>query len=232
MTKNTLTLTLNPGQRSQLLAHLFTYLYSLISQPNASRPRYALDLLQEIATRLFRWSGYPQEELSFSFTLEEAQAIKEALAQVQPYYEQWPDVEESTMALRHLVACRLLLQEAEQRANTQPAAQDDPQIPEPGAAAFPSASQEPAEQDDRCFTLYLLCHPRNVSRLVQEFEWQSKQTGDAFLVSWSGHSRVLHQGVIALQGKGRLSPALLHNFDLDVQILDYFVSSSGTEARR
>lgn len=91
-------------------------------------------------------------------------------------------------------------------------------------------SEQKAEaQEQEPVTSYadivIFCHPRNVRNLVQALEAQIKQAAGELpmFVLWSGVSGVLHQGVIVLEWKGKITPAFLHNLNIDHEIFDYVI---------
>ena len=73
--------------------------------------------------------------------------------------------------------------------------------------------------------IVIFCHPRNVRNLVQTFEEEIKHAEGELptYVLWSGISEVLHQGVIVLEWKGKVTLAFLHNLSIDHEIFDYVV---------
>ena len=126
MAERVLSLHLKQAQRSQLFAHLMTYLFSIALHTtfvdNVSPGNR--EIAQEIAYRLFRLCGDESEEGIFLLSLEEGQVIKDALLRLQPMYEQWAKTAADTFALEHLFTCRLLLQEAEQNDEYQETSSD------------------------------------------------------------------------------------------------------------
>ena len=75
------------------------------------------------------------------------------------------------------------------------------------------------------YDIVVLCHPRNVSNLVQTFEYEIKDAAGALPLSvlWSGLSGGLHQGVIVLEWQGKLTPRFLQNLSIDQEIFDYII---------
>jgi len=88
--------------------------------------------------------------------------------------------------------------------------------------AAETQEQEPATS---YADIVIFCHPRNVRNLVQALEVQIKHAEGELpmFVLWSGVSGVLHQGVIVLEWKGKVTPAFLHNLSIDQEIFDYVV---------
>jgi hypothetical protein len=73
--------------------------------------------------------------------------------------------------------------------------------------------------------MVLFCHPRNVANLVQALEDQITHADGALplFVLWSGHSGVLHQGVIVLEWEGKVTPDFLYSLSIDDEIFDYVI---------
>ena len=73
--------------------------------------------------------------------------------------------------------------------------------------------------------IVIFCHPRNVRNLVQALEAQIKHAEGELpmFVLWSGISGVLHQGVVILEWRGKVTPTFLHSLSIDHEIFDYVV---------
>lgn len=117
MAEVTVTLALNQEQRLQFFAHLTTFLFCRTLPCFVSPPEIPIDLVQEVGSRLLHLHADVREVVTFALTSEEGQAVKDLLMVLEAQYEQWPDLPESVVALKHLLTCRLLLQEAEQQAH-------------------------------------------------------------------------------------------------------------------
>ena len=116
MVEGTIILILTREQRLQFFAHLFTYLFCRTRPSFVSPPEIPIDLVQEVGSRFLHLHADVREVVIFALTPEEGQAVKDLLMVLETQYEQWPELPESAVALKHLHACRLLLQEAEQQA--------------------------------------------------------------------------------------------------------------------
>lgn len=116
MAEITITLTLTREQRLQLFAHLFTYLFCRTRPSFVSPPQITIDTVQVVGSRLLHLCIDEHREVAFQLNPEEKRVVNELLAVLEAEYAQWPQREESAMALQHLTACRQLLQKAEQRA--------------------------------------------------------------------------------------------------------------------
>ena len=112
----TVTLTLDQEQRLHFFAHLMTYLFCRTLPCFVSPPEISIDLVQAVGSRLLHLHADVREVVTIALTPEEGQAVKNLLVVLEAQYEQWPELPESAVALKHLHACRLLLQEAEQQA--------------------------------------------------------------------------------------------------------------------
>lgn len=73
--------------------------------------------------------------------------------------------------------------------------------------------------------IVIFCHARNVRNIVQAFEVQIKQAAGELpaFVLWSGVSGVLHQGVVILEWRGKVTPAFLHSLSIDYEIFDFVI---------
>ena len=98
-----------------------------------------------------------------------------------------------------------------------------PEPPASGAQATEAAQER--EPVTSYTDIVIFCHPRNVRNLVQALEVQIKQAAGELpmFVLWSDVSGVLHQGVIVLEWKGKITPAFLHHLSIDHEIFDYVV---------
>lgn len=112
----TVTLTLDQEQRLHFFAHLMTYLFCRTLPCFDSPPEISIDLVQEVGSRFLHLHADAREVVTFALTPEEGQAVKDLLVVLEAQYEQWPKLPESVVALKHLHACHLLLQEAEEQA--------------------------------------------------------------------------------------------------------------------
>lgn len=96
-----------------------------------------------------------------------------------------------------------------------------PEPPASGAQAT-EAAQEPVTSSA---DIVIFCHPRNVRNLVQALEVQIKHAEGELpmFVLWSGVSGLLHQGVIVLEWKGKVTPDFLRSLGIDHEIFDYVI---------
>lgn len=112
MAEVTITLLLSREQRLQFFAHLITYLFCRTLPSFVAPPGIALDTVQLLGSRLLHLCMDERETVIFSLDPAEGRAVNELLATLETQYAQWPQREESAMALQHLAACRHLLQQA------------------------------------------------------------------------------------------------------------------------
>lgn len=116
MAEITITLLLTREQRLQFFAHLVTYLFCRTLPSFISSPEIAIDTVQIVGSRLLHLCMDERETVAVSLDPAERRVVYELLAALDAQYAQWPQREESVVALHHLVTCRQLLQEAEQQA--------------------------------------------------------------------------------------------------------------------
>lgn len=116
MVEGTIILILTREQRLQFFAHLFTYLFCRTRPSFVSPPEITIDTVQVVGSRLLHLCLDEHREVAIQLNPEEKRVVNELLAVLETQYAQWPQREESDMALQHLVTCRRLLQEAEQQA--------------------------------------------------------------------------------------------------------------------
>lgn len=106
-------LTLNRAQRSQFFAHLLIYLCSLTLKPLAPRHQESLEIIRDVTRRLYLFCLDESDETTFWLSQKEAQFIRYVLLMLKLFYEQWPNSPDTPLAIAHLSACLLILQEAE-----------------------------------------------------------------------------------------------------------------------
>lgn len=116
MAEATIRLTLNGAQRSQVFAHLLTYLFHLAAHPSERRVKADMEIIQEVTYRLFQKCLETSEESVFQLSLKEGLMVRSAFLYLKDLYKQHMQAESSALALEHLSVCLSLLQEAKQQA--------------------------------------------------------------------------------------------------------------------
>jgi hypothetical protein len=114
MTEIVVQLTLDRVQRGQLFAHLLVYLFRLGLYPSATEHQGRKEIVLEVTCRLRYACHDEREQVVFSVSSQERQAIKEVLLMLQPIYEQAGPTRMSAFALEHLAICSRLIAETEQ----------------------------------------------------------------------------------------------------------------------
>ncbi len=111
--EGSLALTLTPMQQSQYVAHLLVYLLSQAADLTRPRHKATCALVQEVTYRLMCECRQICRERTIALSAEEAQAVRDAFVTLFHRYTQWDTPEASSLARKDLLACRVLLEQAE-----------------------------------------------------------------------------------------------------------------------
>jgi hypothetical protein len=107
-------LDLSADQGQQLFSHIFVYFSCLIVQPGKPEREATLEILKEPLYQLFDQHQQGNGSLTLKLTRNERKALRQMFTLLKRYYMHALPSPERTMALEHLVNCRLLLQQAAQ----------------------------------------------------------------------------------------------------------------------